>query len=416
MITHTPYFEVLASVEDETNPEWKPTLAGLVVLRLVDDWLDMGAQVVTTDVTGLRAVRGAIADISEGNPIRSILGGLIDALEQAEVAMMSLVSSHFFAYGQALSYAGQWQLAQHVFTNIRDRAEAAKDQEIMIQATLRLAFLLRRSGDLRAADEAYSFVMQTAETTGDVESYLRGKFGRVGVVVDQGDLPTADLMLDKLTHEVQAHGLTELHGRVLHERAYLSQLQGNMSASVRFGYQALEYISDSVARDRVLAQIALSFAGLGHLQASRDANLILASTAQQQEIRWNALINLMYVAILEEHELAFEQYRCSLEQASLPPRLEAIYRLDVARGFFKFGHPALAQEELSKARQLAENHGSNQLIFEIDTVEVEQAASIKQTKEPHSWPAEIVSIASAIGEWRQFQETVTAKNNEGVVL
>ena len=54
MLAHTAYFESLASVEDEASQEWKSTLAGLVVLRLVDNWLELGTQVVTTEVTGLQ--------------------------------------------------------------------------------------------------------------------------------------------------------------------------------------------------------------------------------------------------------------------------------------------------------------------------------------------------------------------------
>ena len=195
MITHTAYFEELASIEDETSPEWKPTLAGLVVLRVVDDWLDLGAQVVTTDVTGLRAVRKAIADISEGNPVRSILSGLIDTVEQVEVAAIGTISSHLLAYGKALAYAGKWKLAQDIFTTIQDRTEIAGDHDMMIQAALQLGNLLLTSSDLNAADEAYLFVIQAAETAGDIESRLRGQFGRTGIVIERGDLPAADLNL-----------------------------------------------------------------------------------------------------------------------------------------------------------------------------------------------------------------------------
>ena len=96
----------------------------------------------------------------------------------------------------------------------------------------------------------------------------------------------------------------------------------------------------------------------------------------------------MYVAILENHELAFEQYRSSLEYVSLPAQVEANYRLDAARGFFKFGHTHLAQAELSKARQLAETYAFNQLIFEIEKV-ADEAIHVptQQVDESHTWSA-----------------------------
>ena len=91
-------------------------------------WI-MGAQVVTTDVSGLRTVRESIASIPEGNPIRSILGNVVDSLERMEVTAIHAIAPVLLAYGQALSYDGQFALAQDVFSTIHTRAEAVDHQE-----------------------------------------------------------------------------------------------------------------------------------------------------------------------------------------------------------------------------------------------------------------------------------------------
>lgn len=403
MLAHAAYLEKLASLRDETSPEWHPTIAGLVVLRLVDSWLDLGTQVVTTDVTGLHAVRASITAILEGDPVRSILGSVVHALEQAEVATIQAVTPTLLAYGQALHYANQWRLAEDVFATIRTRAETAGQPEISRHAALQLAPILRKSGELEAAEEIYVSVIRDAQAVGDIESRLRAQNGRAKIASIRGDLPAADAMLAAILREAEEHHLNEMCALVLHDRSYLSHLRGNYSAAVKYAHQALEGTCDPVSRDRILADLAAAFLALGHVAASRDANLILASTAQEQEIRWSALINLMETAAIEHHELAFESYRTSLQDTALPPRLKAYFHFEVAKGYRLFAKPELAIAEFHAARQLAERFSLNQLLFEIDETLLEQAPrAVSHSAVPQTWPEDIAAIASTIGEQRRL--------------
>jgi hypothetical protein len=405
MLAHTAYFEALASIEDETtDPEWKSILAGLVVLRLIDNWLDLGAQVVTTDITGMRAVRNAIHEVSEGDPIRAILNRLVDTLEQTEDADIRAISAHFIAYGQALQYAEQLSLAKDVFASIRDRAEVAHDNAITIEATLQIAKILKNLGNISEADELYLSIIRDAEAAGDITSSVRAQIGRTHIIMTRGDLPAAGKILEALAERTQACSLTEMYGKVLSDRAMLAFKQSDYRLAVRLSYQALEHTKDHVTRDRILANIAISFAQLGHLSASRDANLLLASTAQEQSVRCNALINLMYTAILEGHEVAFEQYRSTLAHANMSPNSEVPYRMDAGRGLLKFGRADLAAVELARARDLAERYAMNQFVFEIDAIRAEQPIPVTPAPEPQSWPADIEAIAVTIGEWRELQD------------
>lgn len=417
MLAHAAYFEALSSISDDASPEWKATTAGLVVLRLVDAWLDLGAHVVTTDVTGLRAVRIAVTDVPGGDPVRSLLMGVVDTLEQSETATIQLISSNLFAYGQALHYAGQWNLAQDVFLSIVERAQKIGDHKLTVAAALERALNLRKLGNLEAADKIYLAMLREAKVAGDAAGYMRSRLGRIQVVEARGDLPTAATMLDELLAVSDPMAIPEIHGRILHMAAYVAAQRGNHAAAVRSAYHALEFTTDPVARDRIMVQIAISFAHLGHLAASRDANLLLASTAQEQEMRWSALTNLMYVAILEGHEPAFEYYRHLLAREHLPARIEVAYRVDAARGFLQFGRTDSITSELTRARDIAERHALNQQIFEIDAVLTgkDPLCPIQKPVVTASWPTDIDSIASTIGEWRQLQETMT-QTRAGAVL
>ena len=68
-----------------------------------------------------------------------------------------------------------------------------------------------------------------------------------------------------------------------------------------------------MARDRVLNDLGASFVQLGVYSAARDAYLVVAATAQEQYMRWTAMINLLDVAADERREPVFEQYRRDLE-------------------------------------------------------------------------------------------------------
>src|SRR3712207_7615304 len=75
-----PYTTLFRS--DEGDAEWRAVSAGLVVLRLVDAWMEEGPQVVTGDAWGLHAVRAAIDEVYDGSPTKAVLGSVVDRSEE----------------------------------------------------------------------------------------------------------------------------------------------------------------------------------------------------------------------------------------------------------------------------------------------------------------------------------------------
>ncbi|HEY5061513.1 MAG TPA: hypothetical protein VII52_08270 [Gemmatimonadaceae bacterium] len=60
MLRHLAFFEELGTM-DENDARWRSVSAGLVVLRLVDNWIADGAAKSRVDSWGVSAVREAIA-------------------------------------------------------------------------------------------------------------------------------------------------------------------------------------------------------------------------------------------------------------------------------------------------------------------------------------------------------------------
>ncbi|MGH7617657.1 MAG: hypothetical protein ACREPM_10545, partial [Gemmatimonadaceae bacterium] len=61
---HLAFFEALAKI-DESDPNWHSVSAGLVVMRLIDQWVTTGTDAVHSDSWGINAVREAVAELPE---------------------------------------------------------------------------------------------------------------------------------------------------------------------------------------------------------------------------------------------------------------------------------------------------------------------------------------------------------------
>jgi hypothetical protein len=394
MLPHAVYFDTLGSITDESSQEWKATTAGLVVLRLVDDWFEFGPHIVTTDVTGLAAVRYSIAQVSEGNPIRALLEQVVNALMDADNAEIRVVTPPLYAYAQALQYAGHFSLEQDVVSTLNKYAKSSDDIETVILTSLRLGVIARSAGDFALAEQYHLAAEEQAQATGDLSSALLARIGFAKTTASRGDIGRADTMLAEIVEESEQAGIALALGSALHDRAHMAYMRDDIQGMIRFAHRALEHMTTPSARDRVMADIATGFLQLGHVAASRDTYLILASCAEEQIVRWRATISLMWAAVRERQEDAFELYRAALACIQLPVYEEIHYRWVAAEGFRLFGDSQRSEEELVQAHSLAEKYKMQKFVFELEQ-ELRQAPV-------GEWTSDIDSIAIDMGERLRF--------------
>jgi tetratricopeptide (TPR) repeat protein len=218
--------------------------------------------------------------------------------------------------------------------------------------------------------------------------------------MDRGNLPKAAEVLDETIIRATdpAGKLREVRAIALHDRAAVAHMRGEYESAVRFAYEALDGMSSPAARDRVLADIAVSFMELGVLSAARDALVVLASTAQEQYTRWLSTVNLLDVAARERCEPVFEQYRRELSDAALPASLEANYYLTVGKGLAAFGRTEAARSALSKAIDLSSKHQFHQITHEaeLELQNLEKAARTVRRAAEYQPSGRIEEIAAAI--------------------
>jgi tetratricopeptide (TPR) repeat protein len=401
-LKHLVYFEALAEVE-ENSAEWNSTTAGLVVLRLLDTWYDLGSQSLRENARGVRNVRLAIDAVDGGNPVRNILHGLLDAVERASHPDMTGILPRLMAYGRALHYEGNWRLSNDVYLTVLDFASPEDEPDVVIDAHMQMGYCQRMMAQWEEAAYSYAEAGQIASAQGDMERVLRARIADAKLAIDRGNLPQAAVLLDDTIEQARAsESLNEIRSLALHERAAVAFMRGHFEDAVKLGYDALQGMKNLTARDRVLSDIAASFGELGVLSAARDALVIVAATAQELYLRWIAEINLLEIAAKQREEPLFEMYRRGLTDVELPASLEANYHLHVGRGYQLFGKHDEARTAFEKAIAVATTHRFNQLVFEAEKSlrELEVAVRAEDIRSVEAGP-ELAHIAQALSDMRE---------------
>lgn len=390
------FFEALAELR-ETDAAWRATTAGLVVLRLIDSWMDDGID-PRTNGWSMNAVREAVGRMDAGNPSRGILSGILDAMEGAPG---ETVAPRLLAYGRALNYEGEWLLAADVYRSVIARAHPVEDADVAADAQLQLGYCMRTLGLWDEAAEAYSVAGRIATQAGDIMKVLRARMAEARLALMRGNLPEAEMLLDETIDRAQANRLFELRAKAIHDRATVAHARGDFQSAVRFGYESLRGLTNPVERDRALSDIAAAFAELGVWSAARDAHLVLAATAQEQYSRWTAMINLLELSALDRREPIFEQYRRELSDATLPPVLAANFHFYVGEGYRAFGNLDAARASLTKAHHIAASHQLNQLALRVEkALQSLETPAARSAPPLASVPDSVRHVAEAIGQMR----------------
>lgn len=398
-VRHLPFFTELASLDDH-DPAWRSVSAGLVVLRLVDAWIEEGAAVVAADGWGVRSVAAAIEEMPAGTPARAILGSALDALASARGGDMHTVAPRLMAYARSLDLDGKWALAADVYDTIIAHVHPDEESEIAVNALLRRGHCLRELGEFSEATASFTTAAELAHRSGDMIGTLRARIGEAKIVVARGNLPAADAILQETVGLADKHNLIEVRSLATHDRAYIAHTSGQYDLAVRLAYDAMHDSVSESERDRILNDLAGSFYMLGVKTAARDAFLILAATASEQYQRWVATINLMELSAEDGAELQFERYRQQLSNAGLPPNLLTQFELHVGKGYMQLGDTQAATTWLRRALATATTHAFNRFVFAAEEA-LGQAAMPRRTRQPAApvdIPRDVERIAAELGE------------------
>lgn len=401
---HLPFFSELAAL-DESDASWRAVSAGLVVLRLVDAWIEEGSAAVTADGWGMRSVSAAIEEMPAGMPARAILSGIVDAVSTSRGTDMHSVAPRLMAYARSLDLDAKWTLAADVYQTVIAHAHPVDESDVVINAHLRLAYCERSLGALDDAAASYATASAIANDTNDMFGILRAQIGAAKIAMERGNVPQAESLLDDVIDRVSHHAdLGDVHAMALQDRAGCAFHRGHYDLGVKLAYESLERTRDPINRDRLLGDIARAFTMLGVRSAARDAYLVVEATAQEQYQRWVASINLMDLAAQEGAMPVFERYRRTLTAMPFPPALRARFHLQAAEGYEALREYDSAVGASRRARDIAEEFGFHQVVFQaealIDRIAKGQRATARVADAPV--PEPLREIAHSIHEMRRL--------------
>lgn len=400
-LKHLTFFEEIASHE-ESDPAWRAATAGLVVLRLVDSWIEEGPAAFANDEWSRRSVRGAIEEINDRSQLASVLFSVVDAMENSDVVDLRLIGPRLMAYAQLLEYDASWNLAADVYQAIIAHTHPVQDADIASQAQLRLGVCYRQLGNLAASLRAYQIAGSIAHAADDMVGVLRARIGEAKAAIARGNMPQAGSILDETIASAAHHQLKDVRSMALHDRSMVAHLSGDYELAIGLAYEALETTEAPRDRDRILGDIATSFYKLGVWSAARDAYLILSVTAQEQYGRWAAMLNLMELAAESGDEMMFEAYRRAISPDRMPPQLQTSYWISLGVGAGRFNRIEDARTYLARALAIAEEHELNQMAFEVEAelkaLGTKERTAQKRTELPHET---VQHIADVLRERRQ---------------
>ena len=397
-LRHLPFFEEIASL-NEGDAEWRAGTAGLVVLRLVDAWLE-SAPLQFDDEFGTRNVRASIDAMDDGTPIKSILSRVVDALHEQRPDIHVVVTP-LMAYAQALEYDAKWFLAADVYRTVLAHLHPAADADASVAAHLRLGQCYRNLQQLDDALAAFRMSFEIATSSGDLVGVLRSRIGEARIATLRGNLPSAEQILDETIRRAVSAELRDVRSRALHERAVVAGMRGSYELAIRLAYDALRQSESPTERDRILTDIATAFQFLGCYTAARDAYLVLAATAQEQFVRWSATLNLLELAVRTESQVLFELYRRQLAGQKLPADMATHMQVQLGIGYQRFGDDDTARTHLTRAHALAGEHGLNQLLFAAEAALESLEKPLPPLRPATEVPLDVKEVAAVIREMRE---------------
>jgi tetratricopeptide (TPR) repeat protein len=365
---HLPFFTELASLDDG-DAAWRSVSAGLVVLRLVDAWIEEGAAAVGADGWGVRSVEAAIEEMPAGQPARAVLASVVEVLRTSSTGDMHAIAPRLMAYARALDLDAKWALAADVYETIIAHVHPVEESDVAIAAHLWLAYCQRSMGALNDASKSYEAASAIATDVDDLFGILRAQIGAAKIAMARGNMPSAEQLLDDtIARASDNEQLVDVHAMALQDRATVAFQRARYDLAVQLAYASLELTTDPVNRDRLLSSVASSFYMLGVHSAAKDAWLILEATAQEQYTRWTASINLMEMAAREGSMPLFERYRRSLASASFPPAIAAQFQLQTAESYEALSEFESATAAAKRARSISERYGFNQTTFAAEAL------------------------------------------------
>jgi tetratricopeptide (TPR) repeat protein len=351
---HQPFTDALARTR-RRSPQWLRCRAGLRVLEFLDRvWLKRSGFPISDHRR--RVLRDCIR-VVRPRATRETLGAIVDLIA-AGVAPRGEILAGLERYAERLLFEGDLKLAAHVFRIVIDVANDENLIELLPSAYERAAWCLFEQGDGIAAMANYAVGYEIATRLGHAQAAIRIAIAQANLHRAVGRMTQARDILDPVLRTAKQLGVAELVARAAHERGIVAHILGEYIEALGYYAEADLFISGARDRNRLLNDIGLSLAQLGHGNDARTAwRTVYVAAKGEAYARWAAGINLMMMAHESGDPIVFEQFAKELVRAPMPARLLIAYWIEFAEGCARFGRSDESRAAYDRAADLAARHG-----------------------------------------------------------
>jgi tetratricopeptide (TPR) repeat protein len=346
-------------------------LAAYLVLRLAEHrfTLDGSDDARQAYLWQLESTRRYVDELDGASAEARHLAGMVDALSVGDrPPSHSAIRTGLTAFAYFLEHEGRLAEALEVLGLAARSHGASMNPGDFTALALFAGRLNRLQARWDAANQAYEAAEEAACTTGDANATLRSRLGRAAVLRAQGNLPASRNAVERVIADAQARKLPDVQGSAYADLASVLGLQGYRVEALFANYQAFRLTSDPLLRTRILGDLGIQLADLGHYAEARLAFDIVVDSQTSFMVRANALLELLELESAVGDRLAFERHRSTARDLAerMPPSMSVDYRYKVGLGLARFGQGARARASWQEALELAERHKLNEWYFRLE--------------------------------------------------
>jgi tetratricopeptide (TPR) repeat protein len=329
--------------------------------------------------------------------------GLVDALRDQSAPAVPTVRTGLTAFAYFLEHEGRLAEACDVLSlAARSYGERMGPADFTALA-LFAGRLNRLQTNWATANRAYEAAEAAASSAGDDNAVFRSRLGRAAVLRAQGNLPASRAAVEGVIAEAAEY--PDVQGSAYADLASVLGLQGHRMEALLANYQAFRLTTDPLLRTRILGDLGIQLADLGHYAEARIAfDIVLASPASFI-VRANALLELLELESAIGDRLSFERHRSTARDLAerMPPSMAVDFRYKVGLGLARFGQPVRARAVWEEGQQIAERHKLNEWYFRLERLlaHLDDCApeALTPARAEVERPAELVQVAAGLREY-----------------
>ena len=320
---------------------------------------------------GLAAIQSTAYNLSPGTADRVELCEIVSALRPTNHRKRRL-SATLMAFAEKLYRECRWQESEVCLGLIAVLWAGREEPGVFCLLAIRQARLLRRQLRFDEAEAMYLMAASVAEERGNRRFQANALNGLALVYHKRGNLPRSMAVLDRVLEISTTTSLARQRARALQDRSMIYDDMRDPIQALWANLQAYAIdFGDQEERLHILGDVGVKLVKVGQYAQARFVFEKLLDETGRWSDRMNALIELMGIDAEEGLQTHFQARRrwVATELGRVEesyPSMAVDYRVKVAKGLRVFGDVHEANRLLAEALTIAEEHGLNRWIFEVE--------------------------------------------------